>query len=122
LHGWMDAAVFSRARQVRLGAPRACQRGSPKVRPVSHVKGSAGVREFARIYKAMSDESRLRILVALADRGYGVCDLANALGLSQPTLSHHLMILRETGLVHAQRDGQSTWCTLNTDTFERYGI
>lgn len=80
------------------------------------------MRELVRVYKALSDESRLRILAALADTRYGVCDLARHLGLSQPTLSHHLKILRDTGLVSAERDGPSTYCTLNAEAFERYGI
>lgn len=80
------------------------------------------MRELVRVYKALSDESRLRILSALADSRYAVCDLARHLGLSQPTLSHHLKILRETGLVSAERDGPSTYCTLNAPAFERYGV
>lgn len=80
------------------------------------------MRELVRVYKALSDESRLRILQALAGTRYAVCDLARYLGLSQPTLSHHLKILRETELVVAERDGPSTYCTLNAAAFERYGV
>lgn len=80
------------------------------------------MRALARIFKAMGDESRLRIILALAKKSYGVCDLARCLGLSQPTLSHHLKILRDTGLVKGEKEGQSTCCSLNRETFELYGI
>lgn len=78
--------------------------------------------EFARVYKAMGDESRLRIIVALGRKSYGVCDLAKCLGLPQPTLSHHLKILREAGLVKGEKEGQTTCCSLNKAGFARYGI
>lgn len=80
------------------------------------------MKAYARIFKAIGDENRLRIIVALAEQPYGVCDLARHLGLSQPTLSHHLKILRDTGLVKGEREGQSTSCSLNLETFERFGV
>lgn len=77
---------------------------------------------LAKVYKALGDESRLRIVEALAGRTHCVCDLARALGISQPTLSHHLKILRETGLVKGEKEGQSIFCSLNRECFERAGI
>lgn len=85
-------------------------------------RGALSLIEFARVFKALGDENRLRIVVALGKKRYGVCDLARCLGLSQPTLSHHLKILRETGLVKGIREGQSTFCSLDLDVFQRYGI
>jgi len=76
----------------------------------------------ARLFKALGDENRLRILAALADRTYCVCDLAKRLGMPQPTLSHHLKILRETGLVKGEKDGQWIYCSLNSEVFEEYGL
>lgn len=86
------------------------------------ILGGLSLIEFARVFKAMGDESRLRIIVALGKKRYGVCDLAKCLGLSQPTLSHHLKILRETGLVKGEKEGQSTCCSLNLEAFDRFGI
>ncbi len=54
---------------------------------------------------ALSDPTRLLILYALAERPHNVSELANALGLSQPTTSRHLKILRERGLVFTVREG-----------------
>lgn len=77
---------------------------------------------FAKMFKAMGDENRMRILAALYEETYCVCDLAKHLGIPQPTLSHHLKILRETGLVNARKDGQWIYCSLNRAMFEEHGL
>jgi ArsR family transcriptional regulator, arsenate/arsenite/antimonite-responsive transcriptional repressor len=62
----------------------------------------------AGLLKALADPVRLRLmsLIAAADEAC-VCDLTAPFALSQPTISHHLRVLREAGLVDAQRRG--TW-------------
>jgi ArsR family transcriptional regulator len=66
----------------------------------------AEIRELhAQICQSLADSTRIMILYALADRPHNVGDLAEALGISQPMLSRHLKILRERGMVEAQRDG-----------------
>jgi hypothetical protein len=60
-------------------------------------------------FKALAHESRLRILGLTAQRAHSVQELAQALGLSEPTASHHLAMLRETGLVSARPDGTTHW-------------
>jgi ArsR family transcriptional regulator len=61
----------------------------------------------ANLCSALADPSRILILYALNERPRNVSDLAKELGLSQPTASRHLNLLRERGLVSAQREGQS---------------
>jgi ArsR family transcriptional regulator len=61
----------------------------------------------ADICSALADPNRILILYALHEKPTNVSDLAAALNISQPTASRHLNILRERGLVAAQRDGQS---------------
>ena len=61
----------------------------------------------AELCSALADPKRILILYALAEKLYNVSDLAEALGISQPAASRHLNILRERGLVHAKREGQS---------------
>lgn len=78
--------------------------------------------ELVRLFKALGDESRLRILKALMEETYCVCDLARYLGVSQPTLSHHLKILRDIGLVTGEKEGQWIYCSLNTEAFSAYGL
>jgi ArsR family transcriptional regulator len=56
---------------------------------------------------ALADPKRILILYALLERGQKVCDLALQLGISQPAASRHLKILRDRGLVRAERQGAS---------------
>ena len=65
--------------------------------------------EDAAIFKALADANRLIMLATLAraDDEVCVCDFTGALPLEQPTVSHHLRILREAGLVTCERRG--TW-------------
>ena len=66
----------------------------------------------AGICSALADPSRILILYALNEKPSNVSDLANALGISQPTASRHLNLLRERGLVTGRREGQSVVNTL----------
>jgi ArsR family transcriptional regulator len=62
------------------------------------------------ILKALADPIRLRLmsLIAAADEAC-VCDLTTPFDVSQPTISHHLRILREAGLVDSERRGTWVW-------------
>ena len=61
----------------------------------------------ASLFKALADPARVRIvnMLAAADEGVCVCDLIPHLGLSQPTVSHHLRILTEAGLLEREKRG-----------------
>ena len=64
--------------------------------------------ELARLLKALADPTRLRLVSMVAAHEGGeacVCDLTEPLGLTQPTISHHLKILRDAGLVTVARRG-----------------
>jgi len=66
--------------------------------------------ELARVFKAMGDPVRLRLLSLIASHEGGeacVCDLSAGFDLNQPTISHHLKVLREAGLITGERRG--TW-------------
>ena len=66
--------------------------------------------ELARLFKAMGDPVRLRLLSLIASHAGGeacVCDLSGVFELSGPTISHHLKVLREAGLIFGERRG--TW-------------
>ncbi len=66
--------------------------------------------------KAMADETRQRIMRLLCCRWLCVSDLVQQVQeVSQPTVSHHLGILREAGLVHVRRDGKQVFYSLNQD-------
>ena len=66
--------------------------------------------DLARMFKALGDPVRLRLASLVASHAGGeacVCDLSTAFDLTQPTISHHLKVLRETGLLECERRG--TW-------------
>jgi len=66
--------------------------------------------DLARMFKALGDPVRLQLLSRVASHEGGeacVCDLSVGLHLTQPTISHHLKVLRETGLLQCERRG--TW-------------
>jgi ArsR family transcriptional regulator, arsenate/arsenite/antimonite-responsive transcriptional repressor len=70
---------------------------------------SPAIRAHAPLLRALADEARLEIVGRLAAAGgpVCVCDLIPGLGLAQPTVSHHLKVLREAGIVRSERRG--TW-------------
>ena len=63
------------------------------------------VRSVSRLFKALGDETRLRIFALLSHGELCVCHLEAALGLSQPNVSRHLAILRTAGIVDDRREG-----------------
>ncbi|MBX6313228.1 MAG: metalloregulator ArsR/SmtB family transcription factor [Isosphaeraceae bacterium] len=76
------------------------------------------VRDLAQVFKLMSDETRLRILLYLAQSGeLHVTDLCNRLGQSQPAVSHHLALLRVSGLIESRREGKHNYYSVRTDHF-----
>lgn len=67
---------------------------------------------LSRQFAALADPVRLRMLSVLAtlpDGAVCACDLAEPIGRSQPTISHHLKVLKRAGQVTAQRDGKNIW-------------
>ena len=66
--------------------------------------------DLARMFKSLADPVRLRMLSLIASHAGGeacVCDLSDSFDLSQPTISHHLKVLRSAGLLDCERRG--TW-------------
>jgi ArsR family transcriptional regulator len=80
---------------------------SPLVRePLS--EGDAA--ELSAVFKALGDPVRLRLFSLIASHAAGeacVCDLTGDFDVSQPTISHHLKVLREAGLLSSER--RATW-------------
>jgi ArsR family transcriptional regulator len=79
--------------------------------PLASEPLTAGQAEvLAKAFKALGDPVRLRLLSLIAARGgqeVCVCELTSAFDLTQPTISHHLKVLREAGLITGERRG--TW-------------
>lgn len=65
--------------------------------------------------KAIADETRQKIMTECCCCWISVGDLANKLDVTQPTVSHHLAILREAGLVNSREEGKQTFYTLDQE-------
>ncbi|NOZ82857.1 MAG: helix-turn-helix transcriptional regulator [Euryarchaeota archaeon] len=70
------------------------------------------VQKLAESFRALSDPTRLKILLALVGRELCVCNLATALGMSQSAISHHLRTLRSLRLVRFRREGRMVYYSL----------
>ncbi len=78
-----------------------------------------GLDEGAKLFKALADESRLAIIRQLAEQGeVCACDFLACCDLAQPTVSHHLKVLREAGLVNTEKRGLWVYYTLNREKLE----
>ena len=80
---------------------------APLVREAADFESAA---EIARVFKALSDPTRVRLLSVIAAHDGGeacVCDLTELVGLSQPTVSHHLKLMVDAGLL--SRDQRGKW-------------
>ncbi|WP_432757838.1 ArsR/SmtB family transcription factor [Saccharopolyspora erythraea] len=93
-------------RQRSVSVSPGCYRGPLTAYPLS----TEGAELLAKTFKAMADPVRLRLLSLIASHENGeacVCDLTEAFDLSGPTISHHLKVLREAGLIEGER--RRTW-------------
>jgi ArsR family transcriptional regulator, arsenate/arsenite/antimonite-responsive transcriptional repressor len=64
------------------------------------------IASVERLFQALADRTRLRLLNLIADQEVCVCYLVEVLGLAQPTISRHLAYLRRSGIVAARRQGK----------------
>jgi ArsR family transcriptional regulator len=82
----------------------------------------AGADELAPLFKALADPMRLRLLSLIACHDGGescVCDLLDAFDVTAPTVSYHLKILREAGLISSERRGTWVYYRVNPDVMAR---
>ena len=72
------------------------------------------MKDALKIFGALSDESRLRMLFALRHGELCVCQLIDLMGLSASTVSKHLSILRDAGLVDSRKQGRWVYCRMTS--------
>ena len=78
------------------------------------------MKELVGIFKALSDETRLRIIKLLEEGELCVCDITAALNMAQPKVSFHLSTLKDAGLLKDRKQGKWTHYSLNEkDLFRR---
>jgi len=91
---------------IGVTSPDACARPVLIGEPIDEASAAG----LAQVFKALGDPVRLRLVSLIGARQGGevcVCDLTSAFDLTQPTISHHLKVLREAGLIEGERRG--TW-------------
>ena len=79
------------------------------------VRDEIGRAEAARLFHALSDETRLEILQRLRSEEQCVCDLMGSLGAAQSRLSFHLKVLKESGLITDRPEGRWVYYSLNEE-------
>lgn len=85
-------------------------------------EGSAPPPQIVRLYRALGDESRMRILKLLTERDHYLTELAQELELSKPTVKHHLTQLRAAGVVTMTEEGSLTYYSLRRQRLEEAGV
>jgi ArsR family transcriptional regulator len=106
----MTTTTPSRHQVTKAGAGECC----PSV--LASPLGVAEAKELALGFTALGDPVRLQLLSILAASAEGevcICDLVEPVGKSQPTVSHHMKILADAGLVHGER--RSKWVHYSLD-------
>jgi len=93
---------------------------SPVNRQTGEDERCCDYKTLVAVFKALSDESRQKILLSLQETGETrVSELVKRFGVSQPTMSHHLGVLRQAGLVEDRRVGQSVYYDVNRQWLQR---
>lgn len=78
--------------------------------------------QIALICRALADSNRLQIIHMLSDGEKCGCKLLEAFAITQPTLSHHMKILSECGLVNDRKEGKWHHYSLNQETMDNFII
>ena len=104
-----DQAKRSVQHLIELGMcqPSDVERAKEEARRLSSPDYAMKIRRAEKLLGAVRDSTRIRILLLLSGREMCVCELESALGLAQPTTSHHLGILEQAGLV--ERSKKERW-------------
>lgn len=71
------------------------------------------MKDYVRVFKALADENRLKVLELLKEGEQCACDILNKLEITQPTLSHHMKILADSGIVKARKQGKWVYYSIN---------
>ena len=77
-------------------------------------------KKYAQFFKALSDPNRLMIVDMLSCGELCACVILEKFNITQPTLSHHMKILCDYGLVNGRKDGKWTYYSLNNETMQDF--
>lgn len=78
-------------------------------------------KKIVKIAKALADENRFRIFTTISEKGEIACkEITSLFNLSQPTISHHLKVLMESGLIDFRKEGQWSYFFVNKEALDEY--
>ena len=80
-----------------------------------HLHEEKDINSLTKIFKALSDPTRARIIYILSQSPLCVCDISTILDMTQSSISHHLRVLRDTKLVKFKREGKLVIYSLDDD-------
>ncbi|MBA9025375.1 MULTISPECIES: ArsR/SmtB family transcription factor [Bacillaceae] len=88
----------------------------PKVKRVKESVSNQNTMAVSQIFKALSDDTRIKIALSLCEEDeLCVCDIANIVGCTTATASHHLRLLRNLGLAKYRKEGKLVFYSLDDD-------
>lgn len=100
----------------RVVAPDTCEVTAYDAAKVSRLKAELqGTQGLSLIFKALADDTRVQIALALSKEELCVCDVAALMGVSEATASHHLRLLRNMGLAKYRKQGKMVFYSLDDD-------
>jgi ArsR family transcriptional regulator, arsenate/arsenite/antimonite-responsive transcriptional repressor len=95
--------------------------GAPPSEPELTMLGEDTARDLVQLFKLLADETRLRIIYYLTQRGeLNVRTFCQLLGQSQPAVSHHLALMRGAGVLECRRDGKHNYYRLIPQRCQQY--
>jgi DNA-binding transcriptional ArsR family regulator len=103
--------------------PEECSRVAKKAMKLHPaLKDPAIIAERARVFQALGNEMRLKILGLLAVRELCVCDVVTAVDGAASTIVHHLRMLEDAGVIRSREEGKFTLYSLNIELLRRHRI
>ena len=101
-----DEASIQRLIQLNICQPSDISEAKAEAERLSAPEFVAKLRQAERLFGAVGDANRMKILLLLSKKEKCVCELESALGMPQPTVSHHLGVLEQANLVKRNKRGR----------------
>lgn len=79
------------------------------------------LKQIVKIAKALADENRFQIFTTISEKGEIACkEITSMFNLTQPTISHHLKVLMESGMIDFRKEGQWSYFFVNREVLDKY--
>ena len=99
-------ASVQRLIQLKICQPSDIRQSKAEAEKLATPEYAVRLRQAERLFGAIGESNRMKILLLLSKRGMCVCELEAALGMPQPTVSHHLGVLEQAGLLKRSKKGR----------------